>query len=139
MQGAALAMLTVGVLVTVLLWAFGIEYFLLFGILAGLLDIVPYLGPVIAFIGPTLIALSQSTTKAIWVIAAYTFVQGVEGNVIVPFFMSREVALPPVLTLFTIFAMGQLFGLIGILLAPPTLAVLLVFVRFAYGRQTIRK
>lgn len=139
MQGTALAMLSVGGLVTVLLFLLGVEYALLFGVLAGLFELVPYLGPIIAFIGPMTFALAESPQQALAVLGVYLVVQTIEGNLIVPYFMQRRVALPPVLTVIAILAMAQLFGFLGIFLAVPTLAVLLVFLRSAVGAETVRR
>lgn len=133
MKATALSMLTIAILTTVLLWAVGIPYALLFGIAAGLLEIVPFLGPFLAFIGPILIALSMSPTTALWVVAGWLIVQTAEGNLVQPYFLSKAAELPPALTIFVIFAMGELFGFLGMFVASPTLALLVAVLRAVYS------
>ncbi len=133
MKGSGLAMLAVGLMVTLILRIAGLEYYLLFGIMAGVFNIVPYLGPVLAFIGPSVIALSVSPAKFAAILVAYIVAQNLESNVIVPYFMSRMAYIPPALTIFGLYAMAELFGFLGILLAVPILACLLTLIRFAYA------
>jgi predicted PurR-regulated permease PerM len=133
MKATGMSMLTISVLTTTLLSIVGLPYALLFGIAAGLFDIIPFLGPILAFIGPTLVAFSISPTMAFWIIIGYMIIQMVEGNIVVPYFMSREAELPPALTIFVIFAMGELFGFLGIFVAAPTLALIVATVRAVYS------
>ncbi len=134
MKATGVSMLFIAGMVTLLLSLIGIEYALLFGVAAGLFELIPFIGPLLAFLGPLLIGLSMSTTTALWVVVAWGFVQSVEGNLIVPAVLSREVSLPPALTILAIVGMGNLFGLLGTFLAAPVLAIMLATVRFAYGR-----
>lgn len=132
LKATALSMLTIALMTTVFLWIIGIPYALLFGIAAGLLEIVPFLGPLLAFIGPILIALSMSPVTALWVIAGWMVVQTAEGNLVAPYFLQKAAEMPPALTIFAIFAMGELFGFLGIFVASPTLALLMAIVRAVY-------
>lgn len=133
MKATALSMLTIAILTTVFLWIVGIPYALLFGIAAGFLEIVPFVGPFLAFIGPILIALSMSPATALWVVAGWMVVQTAEGNLVQPYFLSKAAELPPALTVFAIFAMGELFGLLGMFVAAPTLALVVGVVRAVYS------
>jgi predicted PurR-regulated permease PerM len=133
LKAAGMAMLTVGILVTFVLWIAGIDYFLLFGLFAGLLNIIPFLGPFLAFIGPAILAITDSTGTFIGVLIAYLIVQNIESNVIIPYFMEREAYVPPALTIIALYAMGVLFGFLGILLATPIAATLLSAAKFGYG------
>ncbi len=125
LKATGITIVFISITTTILLSIIGLPYSLLFGVAAGIFELVPFLGPMIAFTGPVLIALSISMPKTLWVIAAWSLVQFLEGNVITPAVMANKVQLPPALTLIAIFAMGELFGLIGVLLAAPTLAVIL--------------
>jgi predicted PurR-regulated permease PerM len=122
--------LFVGITSTLLLWIIGIPYPILFGVAAGLFEIIPFVGPVLGFTGPVLIALSMPFPTVLWVLAAWATVQFTESNIITPSVMAKAVSLPPALTLIAIFAMAELFGFIGVLLAAPTLAVMLKTIEF---------
>lgn len=138
MKATGMSMLTIAVLTTLLLWLLGIPYALLFGVAAGIFEIIPFLGPVLAFTGPGLYALGTSPTTALWVTAGWIFVQTVEGNLVVPFFLSKAAELPPALTIFIIFAMGELFGFLGIFVASPALALMVAVVRAIYGYKDFK-
>jgi putative permease len=97
----------------------GLPYAFLFAIVAGLLEIVPVLGPVVAAIPPILLGLSQDTMTGIWVLAAFVVIQQIESNVVFPLVMAGGLELHPVTVMFFVLAMGGLFGIIGIFLAVP--------------------
>lgn len=134
MQAVALSMLFVGLLVAGVLTVLGIPYALLFGLAAGILELIPFIGPFLAFLGPLAIALSDSLILALWVSLAYLVVQQIESNIIVPAVMAAQVQLPPALTVVFVVIMTQTFALVGAFLAAPLLACLMMTVRFAYGR-----
>ncbi len=79
-----LSMVAISLLTTFLLWVVGIPYFLLFGIAAGMFEIIPFLGPVLAFMGPFLLALSISQPKTLWIIFGFLVIQNIAANVVVP-------------------------------------------------------
>jgi predicted PurR-regulated permease PerM len=112
-------MLAMGVLWGLGLWLAGIDYWLVFGVLGGVVEIVPYLGPVIAFIPPLLVALGTSSSKALAVSAVYVVLHVIEGYLLVPWLMHKQEHLPPPLVILSILACGTLFGLMGVLLAVP--------------------
>jgi predicted PurR-regulated permease PerM len=92
----------------------GVPFALLLGIFSGLISFIPYLGALISVVLPVLLAL---------------IIQQIEGNLLQPIVMSRAVDLHPALVIFAILVMGTLFGLIGVFLAVPLVAVLQVLVR----------
>jgi predicted PurR-regulated permease PerM len=102
----------------------GVPYALFFGILAGVLCFVPYLGPPLSTVGPLLFALVDSPIKALWVIVLYILSQVAESYFITPFIMKKQVRLHPIITILSIMAMGDLFGIIGIAVAVPITASL---------------
>jgi predicted PurR-regulated permease PerM len=126
LKAAGITMIFIGIATGIALWLIGVPYALLFGVIAGVLELIPYLGPFLAFLGPFLLAASDSTSQVVWVIIAWTIVQGAESNIITPAVMAKKASLPPALTLIAIVGLGQLFGFMGVLLAPPLLAVILV-------------
>jgi predicted PurR-regulated permease PerM len=132
MKGTALAMIAVGIISTVGLWLIGVPAALALGIIAGLLEFIPYIGPVLSFVPATVVALAISPEKALWVIGLYLLVQGLESNVLTPLLMKQMVKLPPALTILFQTAMATLFGFLGLLLAVPILAAGKVLVEELY-------
>ena len=131
--GELLAMLLVGVCTTLGLWLIGVPYALVLGIAAGLLDFIPYLGPVLSTVPSALIALtSGGVGLAVWAVVVHIIVQQLEGNLFQPIIQQEAVSIPPVLLLLALVAFGQLFGLLGLIVATPLLAVSIVLVRELY-------
>lgn len=122
---AGIMIVLVGTLAGLSFWIIGIPYALLFAIAAGMLELIPYLGPTLAFTIPFLVALTISVPHAIAVAVAWAAIQTLEAGFITPAILAVKVALPPTLTILVIVGMGQLFGFLGILLATPILAVVL--------------
>jgi predicted PurR-regulated permease PerM len=122
MKGTALAMLFVGTTATVGLWLIGVPAALALGLIAGLLEFIPYFGPALSFIPATIVALAISPKMALWVVGLYIVVQSLESTVVTPLLMSQMVKLPPALTLLFQTMMAALFGFLGLLLAVPILA-----------------
>lgn len=130
--GQMCAMAIVGVVVAIGLWLLGNPVPFQLGILAGLLEFVPYAGPVLAAAPAVLIAFAQSPADALWVVVLYTVVQQVEGQLVQPLVQRAAIDLPPVLTIGAIAAGGLLFGLIGVIVATPLTIVILVCVNMLY-------
>jgi predicted PurR-regulated permease PerM len=122
-------MTIIGLLFTVSLAVIGIPFALLLGILSGLLAFIPFVGPIISIIPPILLALIENPIATLWVILAYLGIQLIESNIVHPIVMSRAVSLHPVVVVFALLIMGTLFGFIGVLLAIPLVAALLVLMR----------
>ena len=116
----------VGIMVGVGLWALGVPYAVLFGVLAGLLEMVPTVGPVLSALPPVLVAVAGEPIKALYVVLLFILVQQVENTLLVPFVMRRQLQLHPVSTIFGFIALGTLFGLFGAIVAVPTVAILKV-------------
>jgi predicted PurR-regulated permease PerM len=132
MKGTALAMLFVGTISTVGLWLIGVPAALALGIIAGLLEFIPYIGPALSFIPATVVALTISPEMALWVLGLYVVVQSLESSVITPLLMKQMVKLPPALTLLFQTMMAALFGFLGLLLAVPILAASKVLIEELY-------
>jgi predicted PurR-regulated permease PerM len=130
--GQSLAMLWIGVVTGVGLWALGIPMALALAILAGLLEFVPYVGPFVAAIPALLLAFAQSPLDALYVLLLYIAVQEVENWLIVPLIQKWSVKLPPVLTILSVVVFGLLFGVLGILVATPLVIVVMVAVQKLY-------
>jgi predicted PurR-regulated permease PerM len=130
--GRLTSMALVGLLTGLGLWAIGMPAALTLGIAAGILDFVPFVGPIIAAIPAILLALATSPTMALWVILLYLLIQQIEGNIITPLIQKRAVELPPALLLFSLVALGLLFGVLGVILAEPLTVVIYVLVKRLY-------
>jgi predicted PurR-regulated permease PerM len=93
------------------------------GLQAGLSNFVPYLGPIVAAVPIALVAMPLGGSMLIWAVAIYTIIQSVEGYVIGPLIQQRAVEIPPGWTLAAIVLLGAAFGVMGIALAMPLVAV----------------
>lgn len=135
--GQLIAMIVVGAVTTLGLWIIGIPLPLVLGLIAGLLEFIPILGPTIAFVPAGLLALSVGTDALLWTVGLYVLIQQLEGNVLVPLIQRGAVHLPPALTVSAVFVGGALFGLVGLLVATPLLAVIVVLVKVLYLREEL--
>lgn len=93
------------------------------GLQAGLSNFIPYLGPIVAAIPIALVAMPLGLSLLIWAIVVYTIIQSIEGYVIGPLIQRQAIAIPPAWTLVAIVLLGALFGVMGIALAMPLVAV----------------
>lgn len=138
LRGQVLLALIIGVLVTITLTILGVPNALVLGLLAGLLEVVPNLGPVLAMIPAVFIALLRGSTLwaidplvfALIVVGAYFVIQQLENNLIVPKVIGSSVDLPPVVVLIGALAGASLAGVLGIFLAAPMLATARVLAKF---------
>jgi predicted PurR-regulated permease PerM len=131
MRGQLLVMLSLGVIYALGLGFVGLNYALLIGVLAGLASIVPYLGFVIGIAVAMVIAFFQfdSYLPLALVLVVFCVGQMVESFVLTPLLVGDRIGLHPVAVIFSILAGGQLFGFMGILLALPFAAVIMVLLR----------
>lgn len=137
LMGKLLTMLVIGVLTASGLALLGVPLALLLGILAGLLDFIPYLGPIIAGVPAVLIAFSEGPTLALYVILLFVGLQMAEGYLLLPLIERRTVALPPALTIGAQVLLGALFGLAGVALATPIAAVLTILIAMLYVEDVL--
>jgi predicted PurR-regulated permease PerM len=126
------AMLFVGVLAAAGLALVGVPLAVPLGILLGVLDFVPVVGPLVAAIPGVLIAFAQSPQMAFYAALVYLAVQFVEGHVVIPIAQKRAVAMPPALALVGIVTCGLVFGAAGVLFALPLTVVTMVLVQKLY-------
>jgi predicted PurR-regulated permease PerM len=128
--GQLVAMMLLGLLTTFGLWLLDVPYFLAFGVFAGVAAIVPFFGTLLSTMLPALFALGVSgLPKAIAVAGVGVGVHLIEANFVSPYVMERQVNIPPVLTIAGVLLIGKLFGLAGLIVAVPILAVVMVVVR----------
>ena len=137
LRGQLTVMLIMSVFYSAGLWLAGLDNALPIGIIAGLLNFVPYLGPALGMGLALLVGALQFTTfnQIIPVLAVFGIGQLVESNVITPKLVGERIGLHPVVVIFALLAGGQLFGFAGVLLALPvsaTIAVLLMHAKDNY-------
>jgi predicted PurR-regulated permease PerM len=126
-----LAMAILGTFTAIGLYILNVPYWLTFGIFTGLVAIIPFFGSLLSTILPALIVLGTpgGGTRSLLVILLGVIVHLFEGNVVSPLVMSHKVELPPVLTIMAVLVVGKLLGPLGLVIAVPTLAALMVIVR----------
>ncbi len=132
-----LAMVIVGAVTGIGLAIIGVPSALGLGLIAGLLEFIPIVGPVVAAIPALLIASTQSWDLVLWTLALFVLVQQIEGNIVMPLVSGRAVDLPPAVGLFAVIAIGILFGPLGLLLGYPLAVVMDAAVRRLYVRDTL--
>ena len=118
--GQLILMLIIGVVTFIGLSLLNIKFTLALSLIAGLLEIVPILGPVIATLPAFIIAFSDSAFSGLAVIALFFVIQQAENQIIVPYVMKKAVGLNPIVTLAALIIGGRVGGILGILLAIPT-------------------
>lgn len=133
--GQLIAMIITGILTILGLYIIGINYALLLGIIAGLLDIIPFIGPLIAIILAILVALAQSPTLVIWILIIYAVIQWIGNAFIRPSIFSKVLNLYPLIILFSLLAAGKLLGIIGVVIAPAIAATISVLIQEIYVKQ----
>ncbi len=119
--GQLFLMFVIGLLTYIGLSFLNIKYALALAVLAGLLEVVPNVGPVLSLIPAFLIALSNSYLQAVSVVGLYFFIQQFENTLIVPLIMRKAVGLNPIMTLLALVIGGRLGGVLGIILSIPVL------------------
>ena len=132
LRGQILLMLIIGVVTTVGLLILNVNYALSLGLIAGLLEIVPIIGPIISLIPALIVGFGESPIQGIGVIGLYIVIQQLENNIIVPKVMQRAVGFNPLVTMLAILIGGKIFGVVGALIAIPTTLVLTILIRTFY-------
>jgi predicted PurR-regulated permease PerM len=130
-------MVVVGILTGGVLVILGIKAAVALGIIAGILEFIPIAGPILASIPAIAMAFLDGPEKAIYVALAYVVIQQVESNLLYPLLMKKGLELPPVLTIFTQGVLSVVFGFLGLLVAVPLLAAVMVPVKMLYVRDVV--
>lgn len=115
----------------------GLKAPLLFGLFCGITDIIPYVGPYIGGIPAVIVAFSQSPITGIITLIAIIIVQFIEGNLLQPLIMSKQLKLHPVTIMMGLLVFGYFFGVIGMILATPIMATIKVIFTFLDEKYNI--
>lgn len=137
MGGQALDMVLVALATGLGLWLLGVPLALVLGLIAGLTNIIPVVGPFLSGIPAVLFALTQGFDMAVYVGLLFLVIQQVEGNLLMPLIQRFAADLPPALTVLAILAFGGLFGFAGIVLATPLLLVSIILVKRIYVEDVL--
>ena len=135
-RGELILMTAIGIMVFIGLTILRIDFALPLAILAGFLELVPMMGPVLSAVPTVLIAFATSPLLALSVIALYIIVQQLENNIFVPIIMRKSVGFPPIVTILALLIGGRLAGIVGAVLAVPIALVLqevLMFILTKHG------
>ncbi len=128
--GQALVSFSVGILCTLALLILGVDYALLIGLVVGVLNVIPYFGPLAGAVLAGLVALFESPWLALLAVLAMIIVQQIDSLFISPNIMSYQVRLHPVLIVFSLLAGGLIWGAMGMLLSIPAAAALKAIVYY---------
>jgi predicted PurR-regulated permease PerM len=135
-----LGMFTIGLLVFLLMWLiFGFMDALVLGLIAGVLEAIPFLGPILSAVPAILLALGQGGITPLWVLLAYIAVQAVENNVILPFIVARGMKLHPLALIFSMLLCVAAFGVLGVLVAAPLVAIVAILHDELYRKRFLPK
>ncbi len=137
--GQIVSMVTVGTLTGLGLWAVGAPLPLALGIMAGLLEFIPVIGPIIAIVPGVLVAFTEGPQIALYATIVYFVVQQLEGNVIMPIAQRWAVELPPAYGLLSLVAFGLLFGFLGIFFGSPLAVVIMCLVQTLYIKHGLEQ
>jgi len=129
--GQLTTMTVLAILTAFFLWLLNVPYWLTFGVFTGMVAIVPFFGSLLSTTLPAAFVLTgpNGGTRALLVLGVGVIVHLIEGNLVSPLVMSKQVELPPVLTIMAVLVVGSLLGPLGLVVALPTLAMVMVVVR----------
>lgn len=120
----------VGIATTIVLLILKVDFALLIGIFSGLMDIIPYFGPVLGIIPGVVFAFLQKPIKALWVIILFIVIQQIENNIISPKVVGESVGIHPITVILVLIIGGSMFGILGMLLAVPFAAIFKIVLLF---------
>ncbi|GAB6930462.1 AI-2E family transporter [Paenibacillus sp. JCM 10914] len=132
-RGQIIVSFCIGVLLYIGYMIIGLDYALILAIIAAFTNVVPYLGPAIAITPALIVALVTSPVMLLKMVAVWTIVQLIEGKFISPQIMGKTLKIHPITIIFVILTSGNLFGVVGILLAVPGYAVLKVCTTYLFN------
>jgi len=125
-RGQLFVCLIIALLASASLWIFQIKYPLILGLIIGATNVIPYFGPIIGAIPAVIISATISIQKVFIVIGIVFLLQFIEGNILSPLIVGKSLHMHPIAIIFALLAGGEIGGVIGLILAVPTLAILKV-------------
>lgn len=128
----------IGVMVWATLLILGVKYAFILAIFSAICELVPMVGPILAGVVATIVALTQSLPLAIWTAIAFILIQRAENDILVPAIMGKTIGFNPVVVLVALFVGGKLGGILGMLIALPVVIVIEETVRELNKKQQQR-
>jgi len=135
--GELMQMAVIGVLTTAAVWLIGLPSPLALGVIAGIAEFIPYLGPIVAAVPAVLLASTKGTDALLYTALAYLLIHQIEGNLAVPLIQRRMVFIPPAVMLLGIVAILFVFGSVAVVFAAPIVVILYVAVEKLYIRERL--
>lgn len=137
LKAKTIEMIVMAVLISGMLWFAGVPSWAALGLLAGLAEFVPYVGPAVAMVPAIGLAAAEGGDVLWWTLVGYVVVRLIEAYLLTPWLNREVVRIPPALTLFVILGVGAVFGIYGVFFAGALLVVAFVAVRELYLRDTL--
>lgn len=129
-RGRLIMALCVGITTTIALLIIGVDFAIVIGFITGLADVIPYIGPFLGFIPAIIFAFIASPIKALWVAILFVLIQWVENNILGPKILGGTIGMHPLTILLSIIAGGAIFGVVGMILSVPFVAIVRIFYNF---------
>ena len=139
LTGQGVTMFVVGIVVSIGLLVLGMPLAFALGFIAGVLEFVPFFGPIASGLLAVLVAFAQGPHMALYVALLFLIVQQLEGNVLVPLVQRWAVKLPPLLSVTGVILFGTIFGIPGIVFGTPLMVVTIVMVRRLWIEAVLEK
>lgn len=118
-------------------WPEGSQYVVIFGVWAGITELIPYVGPILGALPPIIVALFASPWAALAVLLLFVFIQQIEGHILVPNIMGSMVGVHPLVVIFAVLAGAEMRGVLGMVLALPLVALGREVIYFFKSRVTL--
>ncbi len=132
-----IAMVTIGVVSTVVLAILGVKAAFALGLLSGLMEFIPTVGPIVSSLPAIAMGFLDSPEKAAYVAIAYVGIQFLENHLLIPLLMKGGIDVPPALTILSQALMAILFGFLGLMCAVPLLAAAITAVKMLYVEDVV--
>ncbi|HEY0847279.1 MAG TPA: AI-2E family transporter [Noviherbaspirillum sp.] len=137
--GRLVTMTMVGLAAGLGLWWLGVPLAFTLGVLTGLLEFIPYIGPFLSAAPPLLIAFNMDPQLAFYVLLLYVAIQSAENYLLTPLIEQRAISLPPALVVFSTLLLAVLAGPLGVILASPLTATCMVAVKLLYVEDVVEQ
>ena len=124
-----------GVMTTIMLLILRIDFPFVIGFITGLADIIPYIGPFLGYVPAVFFAAISSPIKALWVSVFWVLIQWTENNLVAPKIIGENMGMHPMIILLSIIIGGGVFGVFGMLLSVPIVAIFRIVVKYIIDRK----
>jgi len=136
-KGRLIMSLYVGVATTILLLILNVEFAIVIGFITGLFDIVPYVGPFIGFLPAVFFAFLSNPIKALWVAIIFVLIQWTENNIVAPKIIGENMGMHPMVILLSIIIGGGIFGVFGMIISVPLVAIARIIFIYILEKRNI--